>query len=491
MKPTSEQQHAIDLFSAGEPIRAVAFAGAGKTSTLVAMAHANPDRTGLYVAYNKAIQMDAKAKFAGTRVTCLTAHSMAFRSILQQGFEENKLTGRAWSRDYKFYKQSNRNLFADIFQKTAFLSFVSSVIQRFCHSWDDEISMKHVPILPKQQDGKVRLRVTEEDRGPAMHCAREIWERMSSESDPLPMGHDGYVKLWALGRPQFFFDYFLADEAQDLNPVLIKVMLDQKDIAGVPVGDTHQQIYEWRGAKDALPMFPGQECHLTQSFRFGPTIASAADGLLKAMGEERTLRGIDVQDRICGEEAAWDFLDAVLCRSNAGVISAALAAGQAGRAVYVQGGVAPILELVNDVERLESGQEARTADLAPFMNWSSVVEFAETEEGGGFRTLVRLVKNYGVPELKKILGRILAIPSPETLTVSTTHKAKGLEWDFVRVENDFGAVIPDKDEDGEQKDIPLPDRRLFYVACTRAKRFLNVDEKMLEAFSVPYGKETE
>ena len=40
----------------------------------------------------------------------------------------------------------------------------------------------------------------------------------------LPLGHDGYLELWALSNPKAETDYILVDEAQDMNPVLFGVL---------------------------------------------------------------------------------------------------------------------------------------------------------------------------------------------------------------------------------------------------------------------------
>lgn len=56
----------------------------------------------------------------------------------------------------------------------------------------------------------------------------------------------------------------------------------------------------------------------------------------------------------------------------------------------------------------------------------------------------------------------------EVLTLSTVHSAKGLEWDYVFILNMLDGLFPNLKslEDVETLD---EERRLFYVACTRAK----------------------
>ena len=62
-KPTPEQTAIIDASTSGESVAVNAVAGAGKTSTLKLLADANSGRSGRYVAFNKAIVVEAEHKF--------------------------------------------------------------------------------------------------------------------------------------------------------------------------------------------------------------------------------------------------------------------------------------------------------------------------------------------------------------------------------------------------------------------------------------------
>ena len=56
----------------------LAFAGAGKTTALRLLAEADPSPA-LYLAYNKAAQLQARARFPA-HVACRTVHSLAYRA---------------------------------------------------------------------------------------------------------------------------------------------------------------------------------------------------------------------------------------------------------------------------------------------------------------------------------------------------------------------------------------------------------------------------
>ncbi|WP_408288350.1 hypothetical protein [Paraburkholderia aspalathi] len=68
------------------------------------------------------------------------------------------------------------------------------------------------------------------------------------------------------------------------------------------MGDPYQQIYEWRGAVNAMELIKAHECALTESFRFGPHFAALASRVLRLLGErtartDEVLTPADVGDR--------------------------------------------------------------------------------------------------------------------------------------------------------------------------------------------------
>ena len=74
---TSEQLEIIDCVKemcSNEILKINAFAGTGKTSTLVAIAKALPYKRFLYLAFNSSIVEESRQKFP-SNVTILTTHS--------------------------------------------------------------------------------------------------------------------------------------------------------------------------------------------------------------------------------------------------------------------------------------------------------------------------------------------------------------------------------------------------------------------------------
>jgi hypothetical protein len=465
---TPEQAEAISYFRKELPMRDIAFAGAGKTSTLITKAKQAPHRRGIYMAFNKAIATDAATKFP-RNVRCSTAHSLAFREIASRGYDaDRKMVKQAWSSQYDLSSIREKIPFHDHTMR----SIIATTIRNFCASDARAITESHVPKQPGFTDDDQEFAY---EWSPV--AAAAIWSRMIDTGDSLPMGPDGYMKLWSLSNPRLPCDFLMVDEAQDLNPVLIHVVRNQAAQI-VAVGDPHQQIYGWRGAKDALAILPGQEFRLTKSFRFGDAIAAAANPVLASMGERFPLHGFSMIQDAVNPAGGSAYVDAVLCRSNAGVFEQAAHYIEAGRRVATPGGTGEMRAHVEDADALKHDRPAKSPEFVGFKTWNDAKKFAETDEGVGVRVFVRLIEKYGCDRLRNVLDKIQDKAGPGDVTVATAHKGKGLEWSSVAISDDFHAG-----DDGDK--IAIAERRLFYVAITRAKHALHVSPEMLDAYSTP------
>lgn len=113
-----------------------------------------------------------------------------------------------------------------------------------------------------------------------------------------------YTAVGVLGRsPRLLgpIDQVLVDEFQDVNPGRVALLqrLMHPGTAIMAVGDEDQGINEWCGAhpryfEDFAATFPNLPCQdypLSQSFRFGPTLATAATRLI-AHNQHRQPRAI-------------------------------------------------------------------------------------------------------------------------------------------------------------------------------------------------------
>lgn len=470
--PTGEQQAAVDAFMTGRSMKITAFAGAGKTSTLRLMTRAREGR-GLYLSFNRSIAAEAKASFPED-VHCATTHSVALRQVRStHRFRRAKLfddigpVQLAKELCLPAKKVAGMAKLTDVQQAHLFLR----TIKAYCQSDADMILLDHVPLsgrlvgLPEE----VRVEIESWIRDSAVG----LWNRMCDRNDPIPLGNDGYLKLWSLSRPLLDFEYILLDEAQDTNAAVLSVLKSQ-DTQCVFVGDKHQQIYEWRGAVNAMAQIDTDiHCKIRKSFRFGPAIADAASGVLSALGETDSIVG---NDYVRSEILAMGEANTVLARTNTKVIAEALNALSSNRRVHIVGGTSELQRLVGDVFSLQDGQPGTHPDFFGFTSWDDVVAFAETEEGEDLLPFVYLVSLHGPGRLWACIRQVEDEEKDADVIVTTAHKAKGREWAAVKIADDFTGMT------NEAGLVAEEEVRLFYVAITRAKERLVVDPGVLSAF---------
>lgn len=456
--PTPEQQAALDAFATGEDMVIEAGAGTGKTSTLRLLSEST-DANGIYVVYNKAAQMDAAASFP-ENVQVRTAHSLAFGAV------KNGPKGRLMSRlnGNRIPSKQCVNLLGipagyqageQFIQDWIIARSALEAVGRFCNSADDEITEYHVPKIDGLEDQRSYKQYV-------VDFARRAWDDLNNPSGKLQFKHDHYLKIWALSRPTLRCDFVMLDEAQDANPVIARVVEEQK-MQKVMVGDRCQAIYGWRGAVDAMTDFQAENrMILSQSFRFGPAVAEQANKFLALLEAPLRLSGFD---RIESTLEPLHEPDAILCRTNASVIEHAMSAQATGKRVAIVGGTREIEEFAKSAQDLMQGRSVSHRDLVAFKSWGEVVTYSKSDEGRDLRVMVSLIENYSVEEVLSVC-KASVNENEADLIVTTAHKSKGREWPKVRISNDFTAP-----EEGEEPS--RPEVMLMYVAVTRAKEVLD------------------
>lgn len=450
---TCEQQAIIDAAGTGKTVAISAGAGTGKTSTLRMIAEARPRTRMLYVAYNKAIQVEADKSFP-SNVTAKTAHALAYRlsGPRMRGADTAAVLGVRG--DFGFDAER-------LFSPAAQASLAMGMVARFCRSADDEIAAHHFLAPEGLTDDEATALARR-----LLPLARSAWADLTSgakgECHPT---HDVYLKQWQLSKPSLSgWDVILYDEAQDADPAIADVVEHQHHAQLIAVGDSAQAIYGWRGAGDFLHRVDAvHRLQLTQSWRFGQAVADEANVWLGVVGTD--MRIVGNPNRVSTLEPL-DRPNTILCRSNAGTIDALLDAHDSGVRVHLVGGGREMLALAQAAERLQDGKPAGHPELAGFTSWNQVVEYAEKDPAGSdLAVAVRMTEKYGAGGVVAAIDGTVPERSAQ-LTVSTAHKAKGLEWDKVRIAGDFKEPL-DK-ETGEPLPIPRADAMLAYVAVTRA-----------------------
>lgn len=439
-----------------------AFAGTGKTSTLVRFAQANPDRKMLYLAYNRAVRDEAEQKFP-FNVECKTSHQLAwphFGRHYQQRLTANlRITDVARQLNTRYWPLARASI-------TTFNAFLCS--------GDNDVAPQHLP----DEDARSGLSAEK-----ILAAAQLLWRESARQDSTFPITHDVYLKLYQLSQPDLSkrWQMLLFDEAQDANPVIQSLILTQRCHV-VLVGDRHQQIYRFRGAENALDapaLAEADQLYLTHSFRFGPAVAQVANRLLARQGETLPVVGEGENDRVVTRlpDDVKERPVAVLSRTVAGVIGAALDASLIGKKVYWVGGIAGYkTEELEDLywfsvdmpERMQSPQLSR--DYRNFDEFESVAKATKDPE---MNQGLRLLEQYfPLPQKLQVMREhAVTDESAAQVTVSTAHRSKGLEWPVVVLNGDFADITDPLLPDDERTD----ETNLLYVAVTRTRKTLVIN----------------
>lgn len=469
MQFTDEQLPVIEY--AGAHLVIMAFAGCGKTSTLVGYAKAHPELKMLYLAYNRAIRDEGAAKFP-RNVTCKTAHQLAwpeFGSKYQHKLGNLRLTDIA-------QHIGTRNW--------TMVRAVQGTLNAYLSSDRSEVDEAHVEAGMDPDDYEV---ASESYIQEVVEGAKRLWEGMIDPNCKLNCAHDGYLKLFQLSNPTLSYDVILFDEAQDSNP-LTAALVSAQTARKIFVGDKWQQIYRWRGAENSLAkeIDAGADVmHLTHSFRFGPMIAGAANVVLRYQGEKRPLVGHGPADRVYTSLPPGLRQYTVLCRTVAGVIQAAIDEVQRGKIIFWNGGIESYhVQDMEDLHHLKAGDMDKIVSQRlskQFPTYGHYEEAAAETKDPEMTRLVKILKDYhDIPRILVSLRKNMALEEKDAdVVVSTVHRSKGLEWDTVVLENDF----PELFEMGERAmsaEQRMDELNLLYVGITRAKSNLVINAAVEE-----------
>jgi len=528
---TAEQRKIVhmdlrSMVGGQDTVRIMAYAGTGKTTTLVEMCKRNPTIKFLLVVFNKSVELHSKRVFP-TNVEVRTANSLSYQYITETaGFD------KFFHHGLKYTDLINLNILParkgvygadkrdrgrgggfNLYHRAA---MIMETLTNFYNSKDEKVELKHspeewvvgsknrelIPVNPPQRQGLV------EDAAKLWNILRQ---KMNSR---VKFDHSSSMKEFQLSKPNLRrwagpHDVLLLDEAQDMNPCMLDVCLNQR-CPKIVVGDHHQQIYGFRGAVNALDLVLKSNLttvkatyYLTQSFRFGAEIAFLANSCLSGLigAEGPVLVGSSKVDSVTGCPPKGQGMGkiAVLGRTNLSLFK-------------------EMVKLVCSPDpharpKIAFPNDPSTGHGTDPMGWKTLLYLAHFKAGniGKIPLPTRNSKIYKMSWHEylaqvnagndmEMIGKINIVDAfgaklPEYIEIiqdrsqygmhdpdveivfSTVHKFKGLEMDTVRLLDDFFYTgIPYAKP--LQSRIKVDELNLLYVALTRAKKLLVINDAL-------------
>lgn len=489
MNFTDEQK---DIIHSNTDLKVNAVAGSGKTSTLLAYAKQHSDKRILYLVFNKSVKEEAKIKFqqAGLYNTAVeTAHSLAYGAMRSRGPMDLRHQGYTAFDVRELLKFS----MGDLITEMKIASHVVKMASCFCNG--QEIKLKDCPYLgfiPAGQDKQF----AEEYFDLIHQSTRDFLALMYRGKQPLT--HEFYLKQYQLSKPKLNYDIILFDEGQDASGVMLDIFL-QQSARKIIVGDQNQQIYSWRYAVNALTEVDFEEKILTNSFRFPQDIADIANDVLARkmhleFPEFPKIKGLG-QSKLMTQATK-----ATLGRTNAGILVSAidqLIEEKSISSLYFEGNFETYTYAdengsIWDILNLHQGKklQIRNPLIKGMKNMTQLKEYAEETSDSPLKGLIEIVVKYQneLPFLiKKIKTSQVEVDKKEEadMVFSTIHKAKGMEYDQVRLTSDFLTedrlleTIGSSDKESLDKGRLAEEVNLLYVGVTRTKQLLDMPNELL------------
>jgi F-box protein 18 (helicase) len=500
-----------------EVISIQAYAGTGKTYILKELAkrlqRTHPTWSILYLAFNSDIVKEAREVFP-RNVAVMTTHSLANRAVGFKYFKANKVAGgvrkttiRSACREWVAlvaagditYKDPVHKLWCDTTRdiEWGLSNTVWATLNKYLYSGEAHIEKDHICPIEMSNVTCVIKHAT------IIKMAEYLWERMQDLEDTFKITHDGYLKLYQLSTPQLHLKHqvIMFDEAQDANGATLSI-LDNAECCRIYVGDPHQQIYSWRGSINAfghIAETTTQEYRLSQSFRFGRSIARYATGILYAWKQEDLpVKGSDGAGGVATlnttqQQGVLDIKHTYLCRLNSSIFRRAVSYLDHCKFGFA-GEKSKHKDLFNDILdvyylHIQDYANIKSPFIRGYGSFEALQVYAIQSEDYEITGLCTIVKTYH-SNIPSLLNRIWEQALPEKaahITLTTGHRSKGREWPYVVICEDFADKFREKrSKPGEERSVEVSPCRysyerteeanLLYVAITRAQHTVYLPE---------------
>lgn len=485
-KPTDEQEQLVEFVShSDESLNLQGYAGCGK-STAIIMAHQalseSNKKSSLYLAFNKG--MVNKMAASEPSINAKTIDSLGFA----QGLHSSP-----WSPDLIDIKNTDINQLRDVLgirsnqilegcklkgNKIAWLA--REVVFSFVNDAKETIEDSHIPSNI----------VLEQDRQSLLAYAKALWDIYVVSPTMLgdkPIKPNFLTKWWSLnnGRIPDYFERVFVDEAQDLNGPFLSILKNSKQKV-IACGDQYQELYRWRGAVNAMKSLAAKEAALTQSFRYGESIAEIANfvlGLLSSSPKDK-IESFDASKKskvLQYNDAPPVNIDVLLTRSRALIYSHAKRLCDVNVTFHLNLEFSEFSRLLLSALALYEGNHFKNTHPLTnvFEHWYLLESFAESAMDNDLKLCIKIVtENHKTLEedLKVISKNNLPREKNPQVILSTTHKIKGRDWDNVALAEDFSYIFDNLSKDDEKYDDEL---QVLYVAITRAKNKLYISSDLL------------
>ena len=474
---------AEDFISKAKDVVVRAFAGTGKTSTVTEalLNHCvavKGNKLVLCTTFARKNRMEMQSLFADSGVTVLGIHQIGLRILGK--FWRKRLNAHGCAE----YKRALR-LFPSCPKQVA---IVASELVGF---------LKNTYLMPTLADVVKTINEREivvngdtnadwEDKLPEIALA-VLKESLDCPKDGLISFEDMFWVPTVLGiiRPEY--DLIVIDEAQDSNIPQMTMLYGLRKPNGIVVlvGDNHQAIYYFRGSmSNCLDFYKEQrnakEFGLSESFRCGKAIVPEVHDLVPTFkANDGNAEGkVETLPKNKALALAEVGKDVIISRVNAPLMPVCLDYIRNGKPARIEGrdigkqlkGIVESLNAKDTVELVSKLGVWAQVRLSKLSNWDSSAKAQAINDQ--YETIKVLADDCNT--VAEVLYKLETLfqdsdgNQKPAIVLSSTHKAKGLEWPRVILFKDTFL----RNSGNLSRERETEEQNLLYVAKTRAREHL-------------------
>lgn len=464
-----------------------AVAGSGKSFTVAAAAHLDPDQSpGLYSSFQTAIVEEVAPKLP-EHFAAKGAHALGWGALAKSWDKPNVNVGK--------FKMKNK------------IKELSYMNDRNDPMSDERVEngvdlMSKIKITMTDPENRERILELAEIYDIQIDCfdrfLKDIPDLLKWNDEVARQGIVDFDDMIYLpvkyNLPVFQYKRVFLDECQDFSPLMQLFMAKFVHPEGriMSVGDRNQSIFGFAGADtgamdNLLRVFGSTELPLSVCYRCHAGAIELAQRIVPEIsGHEGTIPG-EVKHYECGmDKFEWSNVHEsamILCRRNAPLIRPAFKLIREGRKVTIKGRnlgeglVKTILHvekksngsMTGFLDKLEEWKQEKIASILARKNINMALIESTEDQAACIESFCEGETDTTAVCLK--IKRIFDDKSKDGIIMSTAHRSKGLEHDHVYILDYPNIEMRRESMSAEAKQ---QERNLHYVAITRAKKFLGL-----------------
>jgi superfamily I DNA/RNA helicase len=178
----------------------------------------------------------------------------------------------------------------------------------------------------------------------------------------------------------------------------------------------------------------------------------------------------------------------MIFRTNSALIEHGLDLILRGKKVNMHIDVSDFKSMMNSAYALAKNdmKNVKHQDIVPYVSWAEFCEEIGVVRNAELKRIHKFILDGRFHAIMDTLANYKRVDDPDVELISG-HKSKGLEFDHVVLADDF--EFHEIEDDGSWKGFSGQEQNLLYVAATRAKKSLKINDQIVGVQEYGRGRE--